>query len=104
MIDRKELADEMKLYGAVKGARLDDEEVAEIVAALRGGQDDQQVGPKQPPWIWCESCGIVKPLVTDELSGPDVTGHFSGAVDLMCGTCRLVIATTFATPSPSKEA
>lgn len=50
-------------------------------------------------FIWCSHCESVQPLVTDAMTGLDVSGRFQSPIDLMCGTCRLVIATTY-TPVP----
>lgn len=45
--------------------------------------------------IYCEGCGEIRPLVMDEMPGKDVSGKFSRPTDMMCGDCKLVIATTY---------
>jgi hypothetical protein len=47
-------------------------------------------------FIWCDSCDTVRPLAVDAMFGKDAQGKgFINPTDLMCGTCRLVIATTW---------
>ena len=42
--------------------------------------------------IYCRSCKGIKPMIIDPLCGRDMTGQFVG-IDLVCGNCRLIIAT-----------
>jgi hypothetical protein len=46
--------------------------------------------------IWCQVCGSIQDLVLDEMPANDRNDH--AAIDLMCGKCRLVIATAHALP------
>ncbi len=51
--------------------------------------------------IYCPACEDITPIWIDDMEpGIDTTGHFCHARDLMCGNCRLVIATTY---RPRKE-
>ena len=43
------------------------------------------------PLIYCSNCGKTRPLLTDEMPADRLNDH--AAMDLMCGKCRLVIAT-----------
>lgn len=46
--------------------------------------------------IWCPTCEAIRPIwIDDHDPGIDVTGRFSHARDLVCGDCKLVIATTY---------
>ena len=49
----------------------------------------------EPKFIWCDNCETIQPLKRDALHGPDVKAEYTGAVDIMCGECRLVITTTY---------
>ena len=61
-------------------------------------------GPSLPnTHIWCDNCEAIKPLMTDEMSGRDVRGEFEKPTDLICGECRLVIATTYSPPATHGE-
>jgi hypothetical protein len=46
---------------------------------------------KRYPLIFCSLCGGNKPLVLSEMKADEVNDH--DALDLMCGSCSLVIAT-----------
>jgi hypothetical protein len=50
--------------------------------------------------VWCEGCGCVRPLFVDVMGGTDVSGQFAEPTDLLCGVCRLVLATLY-TPAPN---
>lgn len=43
------------------------------------------------PRIWCPLCKANTPLALDEMPANERNDH--GAMDLMCGECRLVVAT-----------
>lgn len=43
------------------------------------------------PLIWCSNCGAETGLLIDEMEADNLNDH--DAADLMCGECRLVIAT-----------
>lgn len=53
--------------------------------------------------IWCSSCEAVRPILTDDMPGTDVTGQFHNPRDLVCGDCRLVIATTYRSGPPPQS-
>lgn len=48
------------------------------------------------PGIYCPGCHDIKPMVFDLMCASELNDH--DAVDLMCGDCRLVIATIHGTP------
>jgi hypothetical protein len=51
---------------------------------------------------WCDFCEDVRPILEAEMGGDDVSGKFTNATDLLCGECRLVIATTYTPKSVNK--
>lgn len=52
------------------------------------------------PRIWCNQCDALNPLAVDEMPADERNDH--GAMDLMCGECRLVVATVHATATFQK--
>jgi hypothetical protein len=44
--------------------------------------------------VWCPGCGGICVAVIDRLRGRDLSGVYEG-IDLMCGTCRLVVTTVY---------
>lgn len=46
--------------------------------------------------IYCDSCSTERPLLLDRLAANDRNDH--DAVDLVCGDCKLIIATLHADP------
>lgn len=46
-------------------------------------------------YIWCPTCEEIREMVIDVMPGEDTTGKFTNPADLICGTCKLVIATTY---------
>jgi hypothetical protein len=45
--------------------------------------------------IYCPECKRIQPLVQTRLPGSDSSGHFTSPLDLLCGVCKLIIATTY---------
>lgn len=58
----------------------------------------RSTAPTETRFIWCDNCRAIQPLVIGPMDGTDVTGKFTKPADLLCGDCRLVIATTYAAP------
>lgn len=50
------------------------------------------------PRIWCSQCEGLTPLALDEMPANELNDH--GAMDLMCGECRLVVATVHEAAAP----
>lgn len=45
--------------------------------------------------IYCDNCESIQPMLLDEMPGTDTSGKFIQPTDVLCGTCKLVIATTY---------
>ena len=45
--------------------------------------------------IHCDACGSIQPMVIEPPEGEDVSGRYTGASDILCGRCGLVITTTY---------
>lgn len=48
--------------------------------------------------VWCDQCESIQPMLLAPMEGRDTTGQFSKPVDILCGTCHLVIATMYSKP------
>lgn len=52
------------------------------------------------PLIYCDVCDKTQPMVPAEMAADHLNDH--AAMDLLCGECRLVIATLHARSEPAK--
>ena len=59
------------------------------------------VSPPPMEHVWCGLCGSIQPLVRAYMPADERNDH--AATDLLCATCRLVIATLHHLPSPPQE-
>jgi hypothetical protein len=46
--------------------------------------------------VYCEVCASIHPAVIEPPDGDDASGRFTSASDILCATCRLIVATVLA--------
>jgi hypothetical protein len=54
--------------------------------------------------IYCDNCASIQPMIVEPPSGDDVSGRFTDSSDILCGTCKLVLATTYKPKASSADA
>jgi hypothetical protein len=46
------------------------------------------------PYVWCDTCGEIQPMIFDVLAANDKTDH--EVADIVCNECKSIIATLHA--------
>ena len=70
-------------------------------AVVRGLSSKLEQSSAAFPRVWCSNCDAPQPMVFAVMKADELNDH--DAADILCGKCRLVIATLHADPQPPQS-
>lgn len=74
----------------------DEKHINRLLGIIKDQYEDLEASTERTPThIYCENCDSIQPMLQELMCNPAANGQPLVGGDLVCGTCKLVIATVW---------